>query len=152
MTATPPFDGFDRRTMLKATAAGLAIAPLAGCTGGADDSVDFGGWFDGVANFDGAVDKTGADRVEVTVGAKGNDGNFAFAPAAVTVSAGTTVVWTWNGKGGMHNVAADDGSFESEMLSSAGATFEYTFEQTGIFKYVCEPHEAMGMKGAVVVE
>jgi len=138
--------------MLKTTVAGLTIAPLAGCTGSGDDSTDFGNWFDDVSNFDGSVDKTGADSVEITVGAKGNDGNFGFAPAAVTVSAGATVVWTWNGKGGMHNVAAEDGTFESEMLSSAGATFEYTFDQTGVFKYVCDPHKTMGMKGAVVVE
>jgi len=152
MTDSPSFDGFDRRTILKATAAGLTIAPLAGCAGSADDSVDFGGWFDDVSNFDGVVDKTDADRVEIAVGAEGNDGNFGFAPAAVTVSDGATVVWKWNGKGGMHNVAAEDGTFESEMLSSAGATFEYTFEQSGVFKYVCDPHKTMGMKGAVVVE
>jgi len=152
MTDTPPFTGFDRRTVLKATAAGVAIAPLAGCSGSGGDAVDFGNWFDNVSNFDGTVDETGADRVEVTVGAKGNDGNFAFAPAAVAVSSGATVVWKWTGKGGLHNVVAEDRAFESEMMSGAGETFEYTFEQTGTFKYACDPHETMGMKGAIVVD
>jgi hypothetical protein len=61
------------------------------------------------------------------------------------------VGWEWTGKGGSHDVSADDGSFASEMVGEAGHTFERTFEQTGVSKYVCTPHQAMGMKGAVVV-
>lgn len=144
-------DAFDRRTMLK-TAAGLATTALAGCTGGDDASGEFGGWFDDVSNYDGVADRTDADSVEVTVGAAGNEGNFAFAPAAVTVSAGTTVVWKWNGKGSMHDVVAEDGSFASEVMNSAGETFEHTFDEAGTYKYYCQPHRQMGMKGVVVVE
>lgn len=115
-------------------------------------SPDFGGWFDGVGNFDGVVDETGSSEVTVTVGSSANGGNFGFGPAAVRVDAGTTVVWEWNGEGGSHNVAADDGAFESELVSEEGHTFSHTFEESGTAKYVCTPHESVGMKGAVVVE
>jgi halocyanin-like protein len=145
----------DRRTVL-ATAAGLAAASLAGCSASSrkenDSSTDFDGWFEDVSNYDGVADRTGQTKVEVTVGAKGNGGNMAFAPAGLRVSPGTTVVWTWTGAGNMHNVVADDGAFESEMRSAEGATFEHTFERTGTFEYYCAPHESAGMKGAVVVE
>ncbi|SFG87807.1 halocyanin domain-containing protein [Halopelagius inordinatus] len=117
---------------------------------GASEELD--GWFDGVSNYDGVVDRTGQPEVTVTVGASGNNGNFAFAPPAVRVSPGATVVWEWSGEGGSHNVAADDGSFESEMVGESGHTFSQTFEEAGTYKYVCTPHEAMGMKGAVVVD
>ncbi|RDI70076.1 halocyanin domain-containing protein [Halopelagius longus] len=109
-------------------------------------------WFEGVSNYDGVVDRTGTSEVTVTVGASGNNGNFAFAPPAVRVSPGATVVWEWSGNGGSHNVAAEDGSFESEMTDEKGHTFSQTFEEGGTHKYVCTPHQAMGMKGAVVVD
>jgi halocyanin-like protein len=138
-----------RRTILKAGAA--ATAATAGVAGSASAQSGLDSWLEGVSNYDGVVDKTGSSEVTVEVGAAGNNGSFAFGPAAVRVDPGTTVVWEWTGKGGSHNVAAEDGSFESEMTSSSGHTFEQTFEETGVTKYACTPHEAMGMKGAIVV-
>lgn len=119
---------------------------------GAGSSASFDGWFDGVANFDGVADRTGQSEVEVTVGAEGNGGSYAFAPAAVRVSPGTRVVWTWTGEGASHDVVAEDGSFESELVAEEGHTFSHTFEESGTDKYACTPHRALGMKGAVVVE
>lgn len=115
-----------------------------------NEEVSFDGWFDNVENYDGTVDRTGQSSVTVQVGAQGNGGAFAFAPAAVAVDTGTTVTWKWTGDGGMHNVEANDGTFESDMVDQAGHVFEQSLE-SGVHKYFCMPHEAMGMKGAVVV-
>lgn len=104
-----------------------------------------------MSNYDVVVDKTGADRVTIEVGAKANKGAFGFGPAAVRVDPGTTVVWEWTGDGGSHNVVAQDGAFGSDMTDAAGHTFEHTFDAEGVTKYYCEPHKAMGMKGAVAV-
>ncbi|WP_255198755.1 halocyanin domain-containing protein [Halorarius litoreus] len=168
---------YDRRTVLAATTAAAATA-LAGCSGGSSTSADppeestdsptpteassgsggsggtqsFDGWMENVGNYEEVVDATGQSEVSVTVGAEANGGAFGFGPAAVRVSSGTTVVWEWNGKGGSHNVVAKGGAFESDMHGSEGATFEYTFEESGTTKYSCAPHETMGMKGVVVVE
>jgi halocyanin-like protein len=90
--------------------------------------------------------------VTVTVGAQGNGGYLAFDPAAVRVSSGTTVTWEWTGQGGSHNVVAEDGSFESELVAEEGHTFSHTFEESGAYRYYCQPHETLGMNGAVVVE
>jgi len=154
MTARSGRDKLSRRTALRVTAVGL-VTSIAGCLSSADspeETADFGGWLDDVSNYRGLVDETDGDQVEITVGAEGNDGNFAFAPAAVTVSTGTTVVWTWNGKGSIHNVVDEGGRFESEIMSRAGETFEHTFEREGTYKYYCGPHKQSGMKGVVVVE
>jgi halocyanin-like protein len=137
-----------------ATAAVAAGSGVAGAQEGGGDGVDFDGWFDDVSNFDGVVDRRGQSEVTVEVGAEGNDGNFAFGPAAIRVDPGTTVVWEWTGAGGGHNVVAEEGtdySYESELVSEEGFTFEHTFEQEGISKYFCVPHRSLGMKGAVVV-
>ncbi|NEU58176.1 halocyanin domain-containing protein [Halorussus sp. MSC15.2] len=142
----------DRRTFLKG-AAGVAGVTAAGVGASAPAAAQssFDGWFENVSNYDGVVDETGKSEVTVEVGAKGNDGSFAFGPAAVRVDPGTKVVWKWTGNGGSHNVVAEDGSFESKMTDKQGHTFSQTFDSKGVVKYACVPHKAMGMKGAVVV-
>jgi plastocyanin len=47
---------------------------------------------------------------------------------------------------------AKSGDFESDMMSEQGATFERTFDSAGTYEYYCNPHKALGMKGAIVVE
>ena len=147
--------GLTRRAALGTAAGAVAAAAGSGVTAAQESGgVDFGGWFDDVSNYDGVVDRRGQSEVTVTVGAAGNGGNFAFGPAAIRVDPGTTVIWEWNGQGGGHNVVAEEGtdySYESELVSEAGFTFEHTFEQEGISKYYCVPHRSLGMKGAVVV-
>jgi len=121
-------------------------------SGGGGGTPGFDGWLSNVGNYDGVVDETGSDEVTIAVGASGNGGNFAFDPAAVRVSSGTTVVWEWTGQGAQHNVAAEGGGFESDMSAEEGHTFEHTFSEAGTYEYACTPHRTLGMKGVVVVE
>jgi len=141
----------DRRTVLKATAAAGATAvggrALSG-TASAQDA-DLEAWFENVDNFDGVVDETGNSKVTIEVGVEANGGQYGFGPAAVRVDPGTTVTWKW--VGGTHNVVADDGNYESEMSGEDGFTFSRTFDEEGVSKYYCMPHQQMGMKGAIVV-
>jgi len=168
-----------RRSVVLSTGT-LALTALAGCSGGGGESdggsggstdtesdggsgstdteggsggtPGFDGWLSNVDNYDGVADETGSDEVTIAVGASGNGGNFAFDPAAVQVSSGTTVVWEWTGQGAQHNVAAEGGGFESDMASEEGHTFEHTFSEGGTYEYACTPHRSLGMKGVVVVE
>lgn len=147
----------DRRTFVKLAGA-AAIAPaIAGCSGGegsgggggdVPDEVD--DYLSGANEYDGSLaDKTGESQVTVEVGA-GN--GLTFAPPAIRVDTGTTVVWEWTGEGGGHNVIAEGGSFESDLYSDAGETFQQTFEEAGNYRYYCNPHKTSGMKGGIVVE
>jgi plastocyanin len=73
--------------------------------------------------------------------------NFAFAPAKLTVPAGSTVTWT-NRDEEPHTVVANDGSFHSPGMGSQ-ATFSFTFAKAGTFDYVCSIHPFM--RATVVV-
>lgn len=143
-----------RRAFMRA-GAGAVAAAAASASVAAQETVDYGGWFEGVSNYDGTtVDMTGQSQVTVIVGAEGNGGAFAFDAPAIRVDPGTTVTWEWTGEGGSHNVVEDSssgGHYESELMSESGSTFTLTFESEGISKYYCQPHESLGMKGAVVV-
>jgi halocyanin-like protein len=134
----------------------LAVGDVGGSGGdgvSAEQSTgpDYGDWFADVDTFEGTTDATGRSEVRIAVGADGNNGYYAFDPPAVRVDPGTTVVWEWSGRGDSHNVVAEDGSFGSELTNEAGFTFEQTFDERGVHRYVCVPHRTMGMKGAVVV-
>ena len=73
--------------------------------------------------------------------------NMAFAPATITVNAGTTVTWT-NKDAIAHTVTSDNGLFNSGNIGKNG-TYSYTFPTTGSFPYHCSIHPMM--KGTVVV-
>lgn len=98
-----------------------------------------------------AVDETGSSEVSISVG--GGEG-LAFDPPAVLVDPGTTITWEWTGEGGQHNVESDENSateFRSgETQQGADITFSQTFE-SGNQLYYCNPHQAVGMYGAVIV-
>ncbi|MBM2825457.1 MAG: LigC protein [Dehalococcoidales bacterium] len=72
---------------------------------------------------------------------------FAFTPATLKVAVGTTVTWR-NNDSAPHTVTALDNLFNSGTLSS-GASFSYTFQQSGTFQYRCNFHPSM--VGSVVV-
>ncbi len=74
--------------------------------------------------------------------------NFSFAPATLTVKAGTTVTWT-NKDDMPHTVVSTDKSFASQALDTDEA-FTYTFRSPGTFDYFCSIHPRM--TGRVVVE
>jgi halocyanin-like protein len=122
----------------------------------ADADAAYDGWFTGDArggatgNWDGSpVDETGADEVTVTVGPGGEN---VYDPAAVRVSPGTTVTFEWASP--THNVAvesAPDDWSGHEAIESEGFSVQHTFESEGVYKYYCQPHLALGMKGVVEV-
>ncbi|MDL5360723.1 halocyanin domain-containing protein [Halalkalicoccus sp. NIPERK01] len=159
MRSDPPFD---RRTVLRAAGALVAVGGLAGCTddgSGGDEpdyetvpdeeEPDYGGWLDAAETYDGTADFRGENEVTVAVGA-GSRG-YSFSPAAIMVDPGTTVVWEWTGNGGGHNVAEEDGVYESPIETEEGHTFEHAFEESGVSRYTCIPHDQQGMRGAVSV-
>ena len=139
-----------RRGFLRAGAAGAAAAT--GLAAGAGTAAaQYDGWFEDVDNYEGTYDYRGQDEVTVAVGA---GGGLQFDPAAILVDPGTTVVWEWTGQGGDHNVVTEGDGFASELVGAEGHTFEHTFddaESGATFLYYCDPHRAVGMKGAVAV-
>jgi len=100
-----------------------------------------------------AVDETGSSEISLSVGA--GEG-LAFEPPAVLVDSGTTITWEWTGEGGAHNVqSASDSATEFTSGSAqegADVTFSQTFEESGNQLYFCNPHQAVGMYGAVIVQ
>jgi plastocyanin len=74
--------------------------------------------------------------------------NFSFGPQTLTVSVGTTVVWT-NRDDIPHTVVSTDGVFKSKVRDT-DEKFSYTFTKAGTYPYFCSVHPKM--TGKVVVQ
>jgi len=74
--------------------------------------------------------------------------NFAFSPATITVSIGTTVTWT-NKDTVQHTVTSHMSVFDSGLFGK-DKSFSFTFNQVGTYEYYCIPHPYM--TGKVIVE
>jgi len=76
--------------------------------------------------------------------------NFSFAPATLTLAAGTTVTWT-NRDDIPHTVVSTDDpkTFKSKVLDT-DEKFSFTFSKPGTFAYFCSIHPKM--TGKVIVQ
>lgn len=78
--------------------------------------------------------------------------NFAYSPGTLKVKKGSTVTWT-NNDSVAHTVTSDSESPKSGLdseLFGQGETFEFTFNEVGVFKYHCAPHPSMTASVEVV--
>jgi plastocyanin len=73
---------------------------------------------------------------------------FMFAPAALTVKAGTVVSWT-NQDNEPHTVASDAGVFRSGALDT-NESFSFKFDKPGTYHFLCSIHPYM--VGTITVE
>ena len=86
-----------------------------------------------------------------------------FQPAALTIPAGSTVEFR-NGSLLHHTVSGNPATaefpsdvqlppgaapFEADL--EAGAIYRHTFTTPGTYRYYCDPHHGLGMKGTITV-
>lgn len=86
-----------------------------------------------------------------------------FDPIGVLVQPGQTVRWVvaenvhtttaYHPKNGKHSLRIPVGAapWDSGFLVTPGAHFEVTLTAEGVYDYFCQPHEAAGMVGRLVV-
>lgn len=79
-----------------------------------------------------------------------------FSPASVTISAGDSVTWRWEGNN-FHTVThGTDPATPAVKLFDEGpkqsGTFGYRFNDPGTYPYYCDPHRTMGMTATITVQ
>lgn len=160
-------DGPDvsRRNVLKAVG-GAAAVSLAGClTPGQEEEHHEDGHDDGHEGDGHGHDHDEGDYTEpqpsAEVGMVSEDGQH-YTPHLVWIEEGGTV--TWHNESGAHTATAyseandrpsripdEEYSWDSGTLTEEGATYEKTFDEAGVYDYLCTPHEGVGMVGTVLV-
>mgnify|MGYP000035226567 CR=1 FL=1 len=91
---------------------------------------------------------------------------MAFVPANLKVNVGETVTWTNKSRAMVHTATADPtlvrdpgnvklppgvAPWHSGNIAP-GQSWSHTFEIPGEYRYVCVPHEVVGMVGAITVD
>ena len=71
--------------------------------------------------------------------------NFSFAPATLTVPAGTTVTWV-NQDDVPHNIVSSEGKTLKSPVMDTDEKFSYTFTKPGTYPYYCGIHPKMTAK------
>jgi len=77
-------------------------------------------------------------------------GNNFFSPNAVTVAAGSTVMWTWNSSGVTHNVTFNTAGSPANIANRSTGSESRQFNSIGTFLYECTLH--VGMTASVMVQ
>ncbi len=90
------------------------------------------------------------------------DGRQFFDPAELTIKVGDTVRWVNECEPGVacvhsaqaypDKIPAGAEAFDSGLLTEQGQQYEHTFTVPGEYEYFCLLHEALGMKGKVIVQ
>jgi plastocyanin len=75
--------------------------------------------------------------------------HLAFAPAAVTVPAGSTVTWT-NKEDAPHTITSRGGGGLRSKTLQKGGSYSVTFQTAGVYSYYCAVHP--NMTGSVTVQ
>lgn len=75
--------------------------------------------------------------------------NFSFDPQTITITAGTTVVWT-NNDSIEHSIVSDNNQFPSSPRLSKGQAFSTLLTTKGTYNYHCGVHA--NTKGIIIVK
>ena len=99
----------------------------------------------------GTIEEKAISQEEVVVTVDST--NLRISPESVTITEGDSVRFFWSGELLAHNAVAYDGLFDSGDASrNVDYSFKFEVGTNGTHEYLCEPHEAFGMTGTVVVE
>ena len=74
-----------------------------------------------------------------------------FSQEIVTIEAGQSVEWLATDKGHNVQIIAGPEGYKLPKKSKLSKDVTLTFDQEGVYVYVCTPHASMGMIGIVVV-
>lgn len=84
-------------------------------------------------------------------------GKLNFERASLKIQPGDTVTWVQDDPDNEHNVVAYPSRipagtkpFQGPMLKM-GTKWSMTFTKVGTYEYHCHPHEAVGMRGTIIV-
>lgn len=161
----------NRRTFAKGVA-GIGVIGLAGCTDTTQSAEDPHNDHDedyedhnesrDDDHAHGHDHVLGEPEPEMEVQMTTDDEGEHFVPHVVHIEPSGTVTWVL--ENGSHDTTAyhpdhdrtlrmpnDVEPWKSDVMSEEGETFKWTFDDEGIYDYMCSPHESVEMLGRIIV-
>lgn len=89
---------------------------------------------------------------EHTVTVDGFGSNIRFVPETLTINEGDSVRFLWSGQLLPHNAIELNEVFNSgDAMRNVDYTYNFTYNQSGVYEFYCEPHRDLGMLGEITV-
>ena len=89
---------------------------------------------------------------EHTVTVDGFGSNIRFVPETLTINEGDSVRFLWSGQLLPHNAIEVNEVFNSgDAMRNVDYTYNFTYNQSGVYEFYCEPHRDLGMLGEITV-
>ena len=89
---------------------------------------------------------------EHTVTVDGFGSNIRFVPETLTINEGDSVRFLWSGQILPHNAIEVNEVFNSgDAMRNVDYTYNFTYNQSGVYEFYCEPHRDLGMLGEITV-
>ena len=89
---------------------------------------------------------------EHTVTVDGFGSNIRFVPETLTINEGESVRFLWSGQLLPHNAIEVNEVFNSgDAMRNVDYTYNFTYNQSGVYEFYCEPHRDLGMLGEITV-
>lgn len=78
--------------------------------------------------------------------------NIRFVPETLTINEGDSVRFLWSGQLLPHNAIEVNEVFNSgDAMRNVDYTYNFTYNQSGVYEFYCEPHRDLGMLGEITV-
>ena len=78
--------------------------------------------------------------------------NYLFDPSNLNFEKGDTITFKLTSGDEFHSFTADSLGIDVEVEAGDTQTVTYTFNDVGIFDFICIPHETLGMVGKITVK
>ena len=88
----------------------------------------------------------------VDVGLLDANANYLFDPSNLNFEKGDTITFKLTSGDEFHSFTADSLGIDVEVEAGDTQTVTYTFNDVGIFDFICIPHETLGMVGKITVK
>jgi len=87
-----------------------------------------------------------------TVTVDGFGSNLRFVPDTLTINEGDSVQFLWSGQLLPHNAIEQNEVFNSgDAMRNVDYTYTFSYNQSGVYEFYCEPHRDLGMLGEITV-
>ena len=97
------------------------------------------------------VSGTGTQVTIINGDPGGKTGEYLFAPNVFNFKKGESVDFTLTAESEVHNFSIDQLSLDTDIDAGETLSFNYVFDKTGTYKFICIFHEANGMTGTITV-
>ncbi len=98
-----------------------------------------------------AAPPSGGQPFAVALKDAGGSGQYAFVPSNLSFKVSDSISFTLKSETEFHTFTSHDLGIDQAVDAGQAVTFSFTFTKAGTYRFICIPHESLGMVGTITV-